>query len=991
MDWSEWRDHLEQLVGLGAKREKVSLLIPKRGNDELSVTQAQQLADVVHKHLFGSYSPAVNRLRRLAAQPARESLPLLYVSAWLARQQDDGRAFWAPFCKAIVRDRLSKQTVQQSLAPLVSTLWARAHRELRVYRPQEGYVHVKWPQAHAGLRREEIQLLARIVAKNTEASGESPDELYSEPSEFLGLLRIWLQSEANLPKRLSRLIFGQDGPASVVAELTQKLLLQAWPPEDITAVGLSVRKLPPPYIRLELLPIRMSVVLPAGSMPGYTTLQAHCGAEQVQLETSYSVGTDMTVYRSYECPVNRMPWPAEVILSECHSPVRMRVIPDCPYTRGQLGVIMFDPATGRCARRWRPNRHYWILTGSASVPGWVPRLFTDIEMEESGAIADLDVVVLSAMGRDVVRDLGDDGALHLLQELEEELSRSMALITLPDYDELFRPRVSFSGGLPIGHGRYPVYLEGHSPLLVLEHVPDSGVALFLHKRDDDQRESLVASSSLDMMKLDSPAVFELPKLERGFYIIRGGGLSEPSYFSVVSELPLIADLRMYVSVRLLRSQDVIDLDDLRHFENQGMEITSWPYARVMLNVMSEEGSYSYPVVLDSHGKRVIRAYDVHLPENANRVVIEAHAWLAVSERFELVLQPYVAHDEWSVRDGRLLARVRGADPCARYFLGVIPEKPWGSMISECSGELSEGSEIDVDVPGVPILGWVVITDAGHTSAWLLSRIGEGGIVYDVEDLRAVYSCGFMLPSYLARVELADGELRQMCCLVRLADLARHAGVPLRTDPLNERLLELVRLFEPVSFRVIQLGGAWQHKRATVDDDPSGSGDGLLMVDGGRFSVRIQTDGHRIRLSWLENSGPCICGSCGHLMTQQQWHSHRHGNSFISLPRESVSEPVVDWSSVVDLVERSLLDAIAVEARSAPRGLEDFWTSLQESFRQGSKDISMSPDQWVKAVFASWRKLFHMVNGAGSVCDWVLLWESVEQYEAALLSLPIGKE
>lgn len=101
----------------------------------------------------------------------------MYLSAWIARQQEDAHAFWPPFRDAVIRNRLSSQTVQQSLAPLITTLWTKAHRQLALYRPQEGYVHVKWPQAHAGLTEGDTQLLAGTVVKNAGALDEPPDEL----------------------------------------------------------------------------------------------------------------------------------------------------------------------------------------------------------------------------------------------------------------------------------------------------------------------------------------------------------------------------------------------------------------------------------------------------------------------------------------------------------------------------------------------------------------------------------------------------------------------------------------------------------------------------------------------------------------------------------------------------------------------------------------------------------------------------------------------
>lgn len=991
MDWAEWSDYLGELVGLESGGEKVYLLVPKPGRDDLSAKQGEELAHVVHKRLFSIYSSANYQLQKLVREPPKECLPLLYLSAWLARQQEDAHAFWPPFRAAVVRNKLSDQTVQQSLAPLISTLWTKAHRELGIYRPQEGYVHVKWPQAHAGLTKEEIQLLARMVARNTGALDEPPDELYGEPSEFLALLRIWLQSESHVSRRLSRLIFGQDGPASVVAELAQKLLIKLWPPEDISTIAPSGKNLPPPFVRLDLHPIRLSVVVLAGSVPGYAILQANHADNEVQLETSYSERTNITSYKHYEWPVVSIPWSSEVTLTGYELPVRMRVVPECPFGRGRLGLIMFDPTTGRCVRRWRPNNHYWLFTGSADIPSWVGKLFTDIETEDAGPVAGVDVIILSAVGRDIVRELGKDGALQVLQEMEEDLNKSAALITLPDYDELLQPELTFSGGLPIGHGRYPVYLEGHSPLVVVKNIPESGIALSVYSRDDTGHEFLIASASLDGVNYSEPAIFELPALSKGFYVIRSRSLSEPKYLSLTSEPPRTPTPSMHVSIRLLQSDAAISPDDMRHFESVGVETMSWPYAKVMFKVATEAGSHAYPIRMGADGRKVVRAHDIDFPHSAKWARIQANAWLAVSESIELVLRPYVAHDDWVLEDSKLIAHIRGVDTGSGYVLGIIPDKPWEATISESQGKVGAGSQVDIDVPVIPPSGWIILMDSAYSGVWLFSHIGEAGVVYDIKDFQALYCSEFVLPSYLSIVELADTTLYQMCCLVQIAALARQAGIPSKTDPLPENLTSFVHGLQPVAFRTIKLDGAWRHKEATMECMNGLSGDGFLTVDGGRFRVYVDPGGPAIKLTWLERSSPCICGSCGRVMTQEQWFSHRHGNSLTVLRREFDAQPLLDWSSVIELVESSLLDAIAKKSVSAPHGLEFIWASLQDSFRKRNINRPMSPEEWVKAIFASWRNLFYLVNGAKPGHDWASLWKSIEQYGDALTNLAIGKE
>jgi hypothetical protein len=987
VDWAEWKDYLWGLVGLEAGRRKVDLLVPKLGRNDLSEKQGEELALVVHRHLFSSYSSANYQLQKLIDQEAKESLPLLYFSAWLARQQEDAHAFWPPFCESVVRNKLSDQTVQQSLAPLISALWTKAHLELGIYRPQEGRVHVKWPQAHAGLTEGEIQLLSQVLARNIGIPDEPPDELYGEPSEFLALLRIWLQSESHVSRRLKRLIFGQDGPASVVAELAQKLLLESWPPDHISEVAPPVKKVSPPSLRLDLHPVRLSVVVPAGSVPGYAILQAHYESNKIPLDTSYSERTSVTSYKSYEWPVVSIPWSSEVYLVGYESQIRMRVVPECPLSRGQLGLIMFDPVTGRCVRRWRPNHHYWLFARSTNIPTWLDKLFADIETEDAGSVAGIDVIILSAVGRDLIKDLGKDETLHVLREIEEELNKSAALITLPDYGELLQPELTFCGGLPITQGRYFTYVAGHSPIVAVRNISESGVALYVYNRDASGHEFIVASVSLDGENHPDSVILELPPLDDGFYVIRG--LNEPSFFSLTSELPRTADVSMDVTLRLLQSDEAINIDDMRHFESRGIEITSWPYARVMFKVSTEAGSNTYPIRMGSDGKRIIRAHDVDFPQTAKWAKIQANAWLAVSQSIELALRPYVVSGEWSIEGGKLVALVRGVNPGTEFLAISIPERSWDVTVFESHGEVGVDCRIDVDVPVIPTLCWVMLMDSEYSGVWLFSRIGESDVVYNIQDFRKLCSKEFSLPCYLTMVEPTDASLRQMCCLVRLAALAQHAKIPLADQPLSDSLIGFVNGLQPTDLRSIQLDGKWLYKKATMERIDSFSHHGFLEVEGRRFRVYVDPSEQEIRLTWLESSGPCICGSCGQIMTQEQWFSHNDGNSLTLLGREFTAEPLMDWPSVIELVELSLLNAIGKKSVSAPNGLDVIWASLQDSFRKSNR--RMSPKEWVEGIFSSWRNLFYLVNSEESEHDWTSIWRAVEPYNDALTNLEIGKQ
>jgi hypothetical protein len=206
MNWDEWSERLSSLVGLGVKDRRI-LLLPLHDKHELTSDEAGDLKNAVHLSIFNGTVSASRQLRMLAQRPAKYYLPILYLSAWIVRTSDNSRAFWAPFNRAVIRGALEPGTIQQTIAPLITKLWFKAHQDLKIYRPQEGYAHIKWPQAHAGLPSAETDLIADAIMQNVNTSEEPPDELYMEPLEFLGLLRSWLRFEVHVPIRLSRILY----------------------------------------------------------------------------------------------------------------------------------------------------------------------------------------------------------------------------------------------------------------------------------------------------------------------------------------------------------------------------------------------------------------------------------------------------------------------------------------------------------------------------------------------------------------------------------------------------------------------------------------------------------------------------------------------------------------------------------------------------------------------------------------------------------------
>ena len=613
MDWDQWVAFLSDLVGFSSKNRHNYLLVPMHGKADLSKEQGEELAETVHKRLFHSRLPTTEELRRLIRAPSNHSLPLLYLSAWIIRQQEDPhQQFWPYFHEYVVHDSLALTTLYQ-LAPLFTDLWRNMHQTHGIYRPQEGYSHIKWPLAHAGLTENEQEIIASILFENFGIPEKPPEILYDEPEDFLNFLRFHFQSNYHIPRRLRRLIFGPDGPALVISELAQKSLILAWPPRiNHPNEYKQPKQLALPYLMINFNPLQLSVILPKGSVAGYCMIQAQFGGKEVKLETSYLY--DRTYYKSYEWSISNIIWPNEIKLHTGNSELIMSVSPSSPFNKDRKsGALLFDSDSMHHVKRWRPLRRYIILLQQGYHPLWINELFVDIEQIESGKIGGVDMVALSGIGRDLITELERTQVMDLLQKVEEQLDKNRTLITLPGIDELVQPEIILCGGLPFGDGQPPCYLKNHEPSLYVRNISNDLSTLSVARCEDNGNEEVLYSVSLSREISGDSTIIKMSELDVGFYIIRYVGA--PIRFNLIDQPETSILKSMITSIQLLKANSIYANDDIRHFEEKGIEISAWPFASGYLNIKTEAGSNIYPISVDSKGKRLIKAYEIGLPTN----------------------------------------------------------------------------------------------------------------------------------------------------------------------------------------------------------------------------------------------------------------------------------------------------------------------------------------------------------------------------------------
>jgi len=988
LEWADWVISLEELTGIGSESTKASLLIPKPGESDLSPTKARDLSDAIYKKLFRSYLVTSQELKILARKPAEESLPLLYYSAWFVRNQEDTHAFWRPFCDAVVRNALAESTVQIQLAPLITALWRKMHQELGIYRPQEGYVHIKWPQSHAGLTPHEIVVVSNALTKSVGWSEEVPDILYIEPDAFLWYLRLWLQRNIHVPRRLQRLIFGPDGPALVVAELAQRSLLKEWPlNESIVERSTSESHIQPPYLSINPDSSALSVILPEGEIPGYANWTASYSGEVIRLVVSYSEKENMTYYKQYEWVIKDIPWSRQINLASENNTINLPEIPDNPFTKSNPGALMFDFNSRRCIRGWRPYRHYFLMLNIQNPPDWVFELFSDIELINPVIMGDLQLRVFSVIGRDIVSNLGKEKSIELLHRMEDVLQNFGAVVRLPDIDELLQPELLLCGGLITDHGPYPTYLIDYLPNILIKNIADNEMNISIHKHQDRGDESLISAIQIPINSNRQSIALQLPKLEGGLYSIKG--FKQRKQFRVVSQPPMILKRMMELKLELLQSEKILSPDDIRHFETEGVVVRAWPNAKVYLTVTTESGIYTYPVHLDENGEKIVHAYEIQLPTSTKWVQLRASSWLAFSNTLDLAVRAYIPTNKWTLSKTEFTAEVRGVKENTPFRVFLIPFKPWIQDTVNIHGNLKSDYIIQLKIENTPQQGWIIVSNEATEDIWMISRIGRVELKYEFSDFLHLASHEYIIPDYLDKSVIFDSGLKEMVSLIRFAEIVRVALLPIIDSPIPEYLERLFLSQEISTKNFVQLPNNWRREKAQIIPPTSRSGTSILCVADQEFKVYVTTSGKEIRLLWAESSSPCICAHCRKIMTQDQWQTHtsgKHINTLTTLNREFSATRFIDWKSLIEVLEHLLLDAINTNPDTAPNGLEKLWTKLQQAYKVEGSIQGVDPATWIKGVFSSWYQLYKLIYTKPHVHAWLPIWENVATYKNGLKAL-----
>ena len=982
MNWDEWSTYLEELIGHRDGTRALHLLVPQSGEEDLSEAESAELATLVHQRLFLGPFSWQEELARLRRGPINHCLPLLYLSRWIARQQETNIAFWPQFSERVVKGRLSPGTVQQGMAPLLTDLWWKLHREWGIYRPREGRVYIKWPQAHAGFTEGERDQLIQAIVNGFGWSEEPPPVLYQEPDEFLHLLRTWLRHEVKASHRLERLILGADGPALIASELIQSDILTAWPPGDVFPSQNVFTSAPSPYVQLRLNPLSLRVLLPSGTLPGHQSITARLGEAGIELATTYSADPALTRYPNYEWQITEVPWARDVALRGGFD-LDMRIKPECPFQPARSGAMMFDPTSGRPVRRWRPGSEYLLLLEAGSSPRWLSDLFVGVEAMDVGTIGDVDLVAFFVIGADLPTHLGLVEASQLLQELEIELQVAGALIALPDAHELLAADAKLVGGALICGGHYARYLSTEPPLVLITNHSGESSRLALFKPYED---SSVPIGEVKTDPFDQAVLFALPESEPGSY--RLTGLRSPIDFELVADYPETNE-DFSVALSLRQETGTFQDDDLRHLRSSGVEISAWPFARVVLHMRSEAGSVGHLMRLDSSGKRLVRGNELQTPSNVGWVALTAFAWLAHSNELVLNLRPTIFPDAWVLNDGRFHAQPDGVSDlteCQILFVNTLGRI--GVQALSCI--VSDLVPLEERAPDFFDSGWIIV-GCEPDELWLVTRVGRPRTTFDGDVFDAVRERRPRIGDLLRQAGRRDEALRHLCALFDLARLAQEAAIP-DTSHVPKALEERIDGATVGSEFAVELPWNWGGGLARIEFRNEGGADADLVIENHRFRVTVSPINTGIKVDWRDTSSPCRCLACGQIMSLKNWYERcqlgDHGGMTM-LSRSFIIKAVVGWREYVEALSKLLLTSIDKGEEKGPAHLISTWTSLQEAYKARS-DAAMSPHEWIGRVVESWKLLHRLVrHEIAEPILWFQLWSEVSDYELGIKALSLS--
>lgn len=726
-DWESWQARIRAILGIPTHNplQAISLpdpwfLVPEQR--EVSDSDAAELFGVLRRFLLQRNSnkrvlPIVHRIRGLRSE---DSLPLLYGMRHVAREKGSIGRYWPAFHEEILGGAVELRDVQTRLAPELAQVWLRLYEHTRgaLYYPREGRRYIKWPLAHAGLLRQDEEVLLAFGESLIRDYGVTLAEAPVHPDdveEFLQSLKEWLQATLGVAEsRLARALFRRDGTQATIGELGQRWLRNHW--EEIVA-GRDRRQSARPRIirsRLRFDPAqhRLLVIVPATEWPGDVGVGLKSAEREIVCPSQYAPAEDRTYCYPLSIPLLSPSPPDGALMSAADQEVHVR-LPSVPEHAG----LVFSSETGRPTRQWQLGETYYLVLPTQRFEDRA----ADTLFEEwvslgspDGAWQDHNVVWVRT--RDPVLERSGDETETRIAKVIEGLEKATQRLGLPSFGHLWRPRLHLIGGTSLGTGpEDETHLVDDPPWLEIRGFWDEGLTLSLAKRDEESDEFV------------QYAVLQVPPPSSGGGQVvelwpETGESSEGQYrLETSSGTRLPIELRSapvqgslpQLQVRLvLHGEDGSTLDPpltRRDLDRGTLTGRAWPLAQLTLEISSGTRGPRISVSADDRGRWSTpwRDLGVDLPADGRLDVVLTWRGCATA-RLAFADLPFVDQENIEIRfrdseQGHTLevsARVSGEASGRKARVLALGSRPWAGQLWVASERVAPSGLLRAQI-GVP--------------------------------------------------------------------------------------------------------------------------------------------------------------------------------------------------------------------------------------------------------------------------------------------------
>lgn len=801
--WDEWDGRLRLLMGIPEGADLLDhigrnggMLVPS--SQELSEVEVRQLADVVAKRLTKSCLETHNCAYAISRLKPADSLPLLFLMRSIAHYWGRTGQYWPAFTRELFNGHVDVGYVRTYLAGPCRAGWVRMYEASHgmLFYPREGPVNIKWPLAHAGLLKEDEDLL-RAYGRWLVRSEENPAILWGDVQTFLQDIATWVAGSSAAHSTFGRALCGADEDVALV----EAELAQGWLRQHVEELGrddsgaaddreLRFDRLPSVALQWDSAQEQVGIAVSQTRWTGRRQIQAFLQEARVDIPVTYDVMKEQSRTSPLFIPLQTRSWPTVlrwVVDDVCHD-VRL---PPSPFTQ-RGAVLLARVETGRVTHQWEVGDLYFLLGPASLVDSeWARRLFEDLTPAGSPRGDWQGVEVFVGRARNPFKDIPARGRGEDLEALSDALEMAHANFALPGLAEFLRIRTTPVGGrvLPSQSAVSTAYSASDPPLLRVEGASTGPMTLQIDRWDSLHRAYSVVDADL-LRHYDEDLLLEptWPKERTGLYRIRIDGrdagtfqLIEPEEQSIA---PVIVTLAMsHPEVSLSDALDISTLPkDL--LEGGTVRVTAWPESRITVLVDTSQGRARRTRWADAAGilEASLADLDVVVPANGP-VSMQAYSGCLASNTLTFGLGSGINRaslDLARANDSISFGATTFNTPAGLQFRAVVvgPD-PWNGRLWEGEGRTYDGY-LEGSVACHATSGWLCIQtpNVDREKLWVVRPFGTPEPT--LPSISAAHSAGWtgwaLFAGELRRSPLPPG-LARLLEFTRSADLTASISGP----------------------------------------------------------------------------------------------------------------------------------------------------------------------------------------------------------------------